>query len=178
MRILVLTFVRLGPALVYAIGAVFAASMLLLAMYPSRPFVWELYLTLLPVLRLPLMLLSAAGMGPWELLAAFASMTIFGIYLAFHPKRFLRARFVHAHVALLGLVLANAAASTAEAGRSGASLPDGYIDWSLPLPTALIGTALIVVAALACVFTHVEIIRRIRIRAGIDRLLAHRVSLH
>ncbi|MGO7055290.1 hypothetical protein ACC805_25945 [Rhizobium ruizarguesonis] len=105
-------------------------------------------------------------------------MAIFGVYLAFHPKRFLRARFVHAHVALLGLVLANAAASTAEAGRSGASLPAGYIDWSLPLPTALLGTALIVVAALACLFTHAEIIRRIRIRARIDRLLAHRVSLH
>lgn len=36
MRVLVLTSVRLGPALVYAIGAVFAGSMLLLAMYPSR----------------------------------------------------------------------------------------------------------------------------------------------
>ncbi|TAV86939.1 hypothetical protein ELI24_30690 (plasmid) [Rhizobium ruizarguesonis] len=178
MRFLVLTFVRLGPALVYAIGAVFAASMLLLAMYPSSPFSWALYLTMLPVLRLPLMLLSVAGMGPWELLAAFASMTIFGVYLAFHPKRFLRAGFVHAHVALLGLVLANAAASTAEAGRSGASLPAGYIDWSLPLPTALLGTALIIVAALACLFTHAEIIRRIRIRARIGRLLAHRVSLH
>ena len=177
MRVLVLTFVRLGPALVYAIGAVFAASMLLLAMYPSRPFAWALYLTLLPVLRLPLMLLSVAGMGAWELLAAFALMAIFGVYLTFHPKRFLRARFVHAHVALLGLVLANAAASTAAAGRSGASLP-GYVDWSLPLPTALLGTVLIIVAALACLFTHAEIIRRIRIRASIDRLLAHRVSLH
>ncbi|MBB2841257.1 UNVERIFIED_ORG: hypothetical protein GGE64_005039 [Rhizobium etli] len=161
MRALVLAFVRLGPALVYAIGAVFAASMILLAMYPSRPFAWELYITMLPVLRLPIMLLSVAGMGAWELLAAFASMVIFGVYLSFHPKRFLRARFVHAHVALLGLVLANAAASAAEAGRSGASIP-GYVDWSLPLPTALLGTALIIWAALACVSTHAEIIRRIR----------------
>lgn len=173
MRFLVLTFVCLGPAAVYAIGAVFAASMLLLAMYPSRPFSWELYLTMLPVLRLPLMLLSVAGMGAWELLAAFASLAIFGVFLSFHPKRFLRARFVHAHVALLGLVLANAAASTAEAGRVGTSLP-GYVDWSLPLPTALLGTALIIWAALACVSTHAEIIRRIRIRASIHRLMAHR----
>lgn len=89
MRVFVLTFVRLGPALVYAIGAVFAASMLLLAMYPSRPFAWALYLTMLPVLRLPLMLLSAAGMGAWELLIAFASMAIFGVYLAFHRNGFL-----------------------------------------------------------------------------------------
>ncbi|MDK4733605.1 hypothetical protein [Rhizobium sp. CNPSo 3490] len=177
MRVLVLTVVRLGPALVYAIGAIFAASMLLLAMYPSRPFAWALYLTLLPVLRLPLMLLSVAGMGAWELLAAFASMAIFGVYLSFHPKRFLRARFVHAHIALIGLVLANAAASTTEAGRSGTSLP-GYVDWSLPLPTALLGTALIILAALACLSTHAEIIRGIRIRACIDRLLEHRVSLH
>ena len=176
MRVLVLTFVRLGPALVYAIGAVFAASMLLLAMYPSRPFAWALYLTLLPVLRLPLMLLSVAGMGAWDLLAAFASMAIFGVYLTFHPKRFLRARFVHAHVALLGLVLSNAAASTSEAGRIGASSLPGYVDWSLPLPTALLGTALIIWAALACVSTHAEIIRRIRIRANMGRLLAYRRS--
>ncbi|MBB2701823.1 UNVERIFIED_ORG: hypothetical protein GGI66_006549 [Rhizobium esperanzae] len=173
MRVLVLTFVRLGPALVYAIGAVFAASMLLLAMYPSRPFAWELYLTMLPVLRLPLMLLSVAGMGAWELLFTLASMTIFGVYLSFHPKRFLRARFIHAHVAMLGLVLSNAAASTAEAGRIGASIP-GYVDWSLPLPTALLGTALIIWATLACLSTHAEIIRRIGMRAIIDRLLAPR----
>ncbi|MBP2446978.1 hypothetical protein [Rhizobium leguminosarum] len=177
MRLFVLTFVRLGPALLYAIGAVFSVSMLLLAMYPSRPFAWALYLTLLPVFRLPLMLLSVAGMGARELLAAFASMAIFGVYLSFHPKRFLRARFVHAHVALLGLVLTNAAASTAEAGRIGSSLP-GYVDWSLPLPTAVLGTALIIWAALACLSIHAEIIRRIRIPASIDRLLAHRVSLH
>ncbi|MBX4936797.1 hypothetical protein [Rhizobium binae] len=177
MRVLVLTLVRLGPALVYAIGAVFAASMLLLAMYPSRPFAWELYLTMLPVLRLPLMLLSVVGMGAWDLLAVFTSLVIFGVYLSFHPKRFLRARFVHAHVALLGLVLANAAASTAEAGRVEASMP-GYVDWSLPLPTALLGTALIIWAALACVSTHAEIIRRILVRASIHRLLTHRASLH
>ncbi|KEC73680.1 hypothetical protein RLPCCGM1_c1797 [Rhizobium leguminosarum bv. phaseoli CCGM1] len=104
-------------------------------------------------------------------------MTIFGVYLSFHPKRFLRARFIHAHVAMLGLVLSNAAASTAEAGRIGASIP-GYVDWSLPLPTALLGTALIIWAALACVSTHAEIIRRIGIRAIIDRLLAPRVPLN
>jgi hypothetical protein len=77
------------------------------------------------------------------------------------PKRFPRMRFVHAHVALLVLILANAGANSPQASGLGPSLP-GSIHWSLPIPTTLLGTALIILAALACLSSHVEIIRRVR----------------
>ena len=162
MSALVLTFVRLGPALIYAVGAIFALSIVLLAVYPSSVLAWAMYLTTLPVLRLPaFMLLDISGMEVWHLIAALTSLAACGVYLALLPKRFPRMRFVHAHVALLVLILANAGANSPQASGLGPSLP-GSIHWSLPIPTTMLGTALIILAALACLSSHVEIIRRVR----------------
>jgi hypothetical protein len=75
MRTLVLTFVRLGPTLVYAAGMLFAASIILLATFPGNPLSWALYLTLLPVLRLPaFVLLDLPGVEVWHAIAALASI--------------------------------------------------------------------------------------------------------
>jgi len=162
MRSLVLTFVRLGPAVVYAVGAIFAVSMVLLAVYPSSALAWALYLTILPVLRLPaFMLLSISGVEVWHLIAALASLAACGVYLALLPKRLPKTRFVHAHVALLVLILANTGANSLEASGFGPP-PPGNTYWSLPIPTTLLGTALIILAALACLSSHAEIIRRVR----------------
>ncbi len=162
MRALVLTFVRLGPALVYAAGAIFALSIVLLAVYPSSALAWALYLTTLPVLRLPaFMLLDISGVEVWHLFAMLASFAACGVYLALLPKRFPRMRFVHAHIALLVLILANTGANSPEASGLGPSLP-GNTHWSLPTPTTLLGAALMTLAALACLSSHAEIIRRIR----------------
>ncbi|WP_113737176.1 hypothetical protein [Rhizobiales bacterium] len=162
MRALVLVFVRLGPTFVYAAGAIFAASMILLALFPSSPLTWWLYLTMRPVLRLPMfLLLRIPGVEAWHLMAALVSMAVVGVFLARHPNGNLRTRFVHAHIALLALISANAGASRAEASSLGPS-PHGMIDWTLPMPATTLGVVLMAVAALACLSCHSEIVSRIR----------------
>jgi len=159
MRALVLMFVRLGPTFFYAAGAVFAASVVLLALFPSSPSAWWLYLTMLPVLRLPMfLLLHIPGMTPWFLMAVLASVAVAGVFLARNPKRYLRARFVHAHVALLALISANAWASRAESSSLGPSVHGG-IDWTVAMPATSLGTVLMAAAALACLSCHSEIVR-------------------
>ncbi|OCP36136.1 hypothetical protein [Ensifer sp. LC163] len=170
MRALVLVFVRLGPTFVYAAGAIFAASIILLAMFPSSPFTWWLYLMIRPVLRLPMFtLLGIPGMDPWLLLSALVSLAVAGVFLARNPKRYLRARFVHAHIALLALISANTWASRAEASSLGPSVPGG-IDWTLAMPATMLGTVLMAIAALSCLSCHSEIVRRIRRNGKVARL--------
>lgn len=164
MRALVLMFVRLGPALVYAAGMLFAVSMILLATFPANPSSWALYLTLLPVLRLPaFVLLDLPGVEVWHVIAALAVIAACGLYFALRPQRFIRARFIHAHVALLVLIFANTGAHAPHTVGLGPTVPGEY-HWSLPIPTTPLGTALLTLAALACLSTHAEIIRRIRTR--------------
>ncbi|MBW9061951.1 hypothetical protein JNB71_01345 [Rhizobium herbae] len=164
MRAVVLTFVRLGPTFVYAAGMLFAASIILLAAFPGNPSSWALYLTLLPVLRRPaFVLLDLPGVEVWHVIAALASVAACGVYFAAQPKRFIRARFCHAHVALLALIFANTGAHSPQAVGLGPTLPGAY-HWSLPIPATLLGTALVALVALACLSIHAEIIRRIRIR--------------
>lgn len=159
MRALVLVFVRLGPTFVYAAGAIFAASMILLALFPSSPLTWWLYLTMLPVLRLPMfLLLSIPSVEAWHVMAALVSMAVAGVFLALHPGRYLRTRFAHAHIALLALVSANAWASRAESSSLGQSVHSG-IDWTLAMPATLLGTVLMAAAALACLSCHSAIVR-------------------
>lgn len=177
MRALVLTFVRLGPALVYAVASIFAASILLLAAYPSSAFAWALYLTILPVLRTPMMLLlDVQGVEVAGVVVVMASFAIFGVYLELHKKRLLRLRFIHAHSALLVLVLANSGASSAQASLIGLSLPrllNG--DWSVWAPATMLGTTLLGLVCATCFATHVDIIQRMRMRANIDRMLSRQV---
>ncbi|MFT2212896.1 hypothetical protein ACLJYM_13510 [Rhizobium giardinii] len=164
MRALILTFVRLGPTLVYAAGMLFAASIILLATFPGNPSSWALYLTLLPVLRLPaFVLLDLPGVEVWHAIAALASIAACGVYFALQPKRFIRARFIHAHVALLVLIVANAGAHSSQAVGLGLT-PPGEYHWSLPIPTTPLGAALAMLVVLGCLSTHAEIIRRIRTR--------------
>lgn len=159
MRALVLMSVRLGPTFVYAAGAIFAASMILLALFPSSPSAWWLYLTMRPVLRLPMfLLLRIPGVEAWHLMVALVSMAVIGVFLALKPKRYLRARFVHAHVALLALIGANAWASRAVSSSLGPSVHGG-IDWTPAMPATWLGTVLLAAAALACLSCHSEIVR-------------------
>lgn len=168
MRPLALTFVRLGASWVYMMAAVFVASMVLLGAFPSSPMVWALYITILPLVREPLfLLLSLPGVNAEMVLAVMASAAIFGVYLSFRPQRFLRARFIHAHLALIVLVLAKAPATSAQAGTLGAALPQ-LPNWSLiPMAGSSFEAVLIGLAALACLSSHVAIIRRVRARAEV-----------
>jgi hypothetical protein len=158
---LVLSFVRLGPAMVYATGALFAASMILLAAFPSSPWSWALYLTLLPVLRLPAFMLLSLGVEAWHFIAVLTPVAACGVYFALCPQRFPKARFIHAHAALLVLIVANIGANSPQSSGLG-PLPLGAHHWSLPIPTSLLGTTLITLAAIACLSSHAEIIRRVR----------------
>ncbi|WP_431322940.1 hypothetical protein [Rhizobium sp. YTU87027] len=166
MRNLVLKCVRLGPTLVYAVGATFAVSMLLLALYPSSPFVWALYMTILPLMRLPVfMLLSIPNVPISGVVAVLASASAIGVYLSFHPQQFLRTRFIHSHTALIALVFANIGTSSAQASLIVYALPrmrNG--DWSVLMPATLLGTTLFCLVSLACLSSHAEIITAIRER--------------
>ncbi|WP_331372327.1 hypothetical protein [Sinorhizobium chiapasense] len=167
MRALVLTFLRLGPCGAYGLAAMFLASMVLLARYPASEFAWLLYMTILPVMREPvLMLLAVPGIGFWGAAAILVLAALFGVLLAIRPDRYPRMRFVHAHVALIATALATVRAANTQAGLSGLSLPQMLRgDWALvPLASSPLGTALFVLVLAACVCSHAAIIRRIRAR--------------
>ncbi|OWV99957.1 hypothetical protein ATY79_00960 [Rhizobium sp. R693] len=164
MRDLAMKCIRLGPTLVYAVGATFAASMLLLALFPSSPFVWALYMTILPLMRLPVfMLLGIPNVPISGVVAILASAAVIGVYLSFHPQQFLRTRFIHSHTALIALVLANIGTSSAQASLIVYILPRmRHGDWSVLMPATLLGTALFCLVSLACLSSHAEIITAMR----------------
>lgn len=159
MRPVILTLIRLGPSWVYVVAMMFVVSTVLLDYYPASPFVWALYLTVLPVMREPMfMLLSVPGIEAWAVVAALALAAVFGVYISVWPQRFLRTRFIHAHVALIALVLANVRATNLQAGLT--ALSPQLSHWSLtPTTASLLGAALVCLSGLACVFSHIGILR-------------------
>lgn len=165
MRSWVLTFVRLGPSFAYALAAALLLSMLLLARFPSSAMVWSLYMTILPAVREPaFLLLDSIG-----LVAAVAALLIaaaMGIPFAVRPQRYVRTRFIHAHVALVASMCGVVRASSAQAGLSGLSLPQLLRgDWSLlPMSNPALWIVLFLLLAGACLLSHVGIIGRIRRR--------------
>lgn len=166
MRTPVLTFIRLGPSVTYALAAAFLVSMALLAHYPSSAWAWWLYMTIVPVMREPVFqLLAVAGIDFWGVFAISMLAALFGIYLAIRPERYARTRFIHAHVAFIVTALAMLRVANTQAGLDGLSLPQVLRgDWSLLLITdSLFGIALLVLVFSACLCSHIAMIRRIRI---------------
>ncbi len=161
---------RLGPSLAYAIAGVFLLSMVFLGAHPSSAFAWALYMTLLPVMREPVdWLLSVPGVDLWAAVALLFAAALAGIHLALRPA-LARTGFLHAHVALLGLVLAMGHAATAQADSVGIFFPrviDG--DWTFqPIQFPIIGLALFLLVLVGCVPTHLAMAGRARRRA-LDR---------
>ncbi|QFI67777.1 hypothetical protein [Sinorhizobium alkalisoli] len=165
MRSWVFTLVRLGPSFAYALAAAFLLSMLLLAQFPSSAIAWSLYMTILPVVREPAFLLLD-GIGLEAAVAALLTAAALGIPLAARPDRYVRSRFVHAHVALIASMFGVVRASSAQAGLTGLSLPELLSgDWSLlPLSVPALWVVLFLLVAGACLSSHAGIIARIRRR--------------
>ncbi|OHV75602.1 hypothetical protein LCM4579_08675 [Ensifer sp. LCM 4579] len=165
MRSWVLTLVRLGPSLAYALAAVLLLSMLLLAQFPSSAMAWWLYMTILPAVREPAFLLLD-GIGLEAAVAGLLAAAVLGVPLAVRPQRYMRTRFIHAHVALVASMFGVVRASSAQAGLSGLSLPQLLRgDWSLlPLSVPALWVALFLLVAGACLSSHAGIIARIRRR--------------
>lgn len=165
MRNAVLTFIRLGPSVAYVLAAFFLISMVLLAHYPSSEWAWRLYMTILPVMREPVFqLLGMTGIGFWGALTISMLAALFGVYLAMRPERYLRAAFIHAHVALIVTALAMVRIVNTQAGLSGLSLPQVLRgDWSmLQITASPPGAVLLVLVFFACLSSHIAMIRRIR----------------
>ena len=153
---------RLGPSLAYAIAGVFLLSMVSLGAHPASPFAWALYMTLLPIMREPVnWLLSVPGVDLWAAVAILFSAALVGVWLALRPK-LARSGFAHAHLALLGLILAMGHAATAQADSVSVFFPrliDG--DWTFqPIQFPLLGLFLFVVVLIGCVPTHLSMVRR------------------
>ncbi|MBB4277094.1 hypothetical protein [Rhizobium mongolense] len=165
MRTALFTLVRLGPALAYATAAVFLTSILLLEYSPASASAWWLYMTLLPVMREPIYLLFAVpGAGIWIATVLLTIVSLVGIRLALQPQRYLRAGFIHAHVALIATGLTMGRAAVAQAGLSSFSLPQLlWGDWSfLPLSYSPLATFLFVLVLSACICCHLRILERYR----------------
>ncbi|WP_349436052.1 hypothetical protein [Pararhizobium sp. A13] len=123
-------------------------------------------MTILPVMRETIyLLLAVPGVAFWSALTILTLAALFGIYLARHPERYPTTGFIHAHVALIVTALAMVRVANAQAGLFGFSLPQVLRgDWSmLQITDSLLGTVLLVVVFLACLCSHVAMIRRIRI---------------
>ncbi|CAN7212460.1 hypothetical protein LJR235_000674 [Pararhizobium sp. LjRoot235] len=164
MRNPVLALIRLGPSAVYALAAMFLISMILLTNYPSGTWAWWLHMTILPVMREPIsLLLAAPGVTFWSALTILTLAALLGINLAIRPERYPKTGFIHAHVALIVTGLAMVRVTNAQAGLSSFSLPQVLRgDWSmLQITDSLLGMALLVLAFLACLCSHIAIIRRI-----------------
>ncbi len=161
----VLTFIRLGPSIAYALAAILVLSMGLLAYYPSSVFVWWLYMTVLPAMREPgLLLLSVPGIGLGVAIVLLVLMVFLGIHLTARPEQYPRIRFVYAHVALIATACGIIRTAGIQAGPSMLSLPHLLRgDWSLQLTTSsTIWVALFLLVFAACLSCHMAIIRSIR----------------
>lgn len=164
MRASVMTVIRLGPCAVYGAAALSLVSVALVANAPSSALAWGVYMTMVPsTRRLVLALVSAPGPAFWGAVAMLIVGAAVGAYLALRPERYLRLRFVHAHVALIASGLAVIQISGNGAGLASASfsqLPAS--SWSVVLssPTGLV---LLVLVFLACLNAHAAIIKRIRV---------------
>ncbi|OAP37691.1 hypothetical protein AU381_12970 [Sinorhizobium glycinis] len=167
MRSTVLSVVRLAPCFSYALAAVLALSMGLLAHYPSSVLVWWLYMTVLPAMHVPvLLLLSVPGIGPGVAIVLLACLAFLGVHLAAWPEQYPRIRFVYAHVALLATACGIIRAANIQAGPSMLTLPRLLRgDWSLQLTTSsAIWVALFLLVSAACLGSHMAIIRSIRFK--------------
>ncbi len=163
MRALVLTVIRLGPCGAYMAAAAALLSVALLCSTPSSPFAWAVYTAMLPMTRmLILTLVTASDIVFWGATVVLFVAAAAGGYLAVRSERYLRLRFIHAHVALIASGLALHQISQNSAGLASisfAQLPP--VGWSLVdgSPAAF---ALFVLILLACLSTHVAIIKSIR----------------
>ena len=162
MRSAILTVIRLGPSLTYAMAAVFLISMLLLDSFPSSLSAWWLHTTMLPIMREPIYLLfTVPGVEIWSATVLLMLASLFGVHLALWPRQYPRSGFIHAHVALIATGLTMGRAVAAQAGLSGFSLPQLlHGDWSLlPLSYSPTGTAIFVLVLAACICSHLTIIK-------------------
>jgi len=144
-------------------AAISLLSVMLLRSSPSSPFAWAVYTTMLPMTRmLILTLVTASDMVFWDATVLLIVAAAAGGYLAVRPKRYLRLRFIHAHVALLASGLAVLQISQNSAGLASISfsqLPP--VGWSL-VDGSSAALALFVLTLLACLSAHVAIIKSIR----------------
>lgn len=138
-------------------------SVALLCSSPSSPLVWAVYTTMLPMTRmLILTLVTASDMVFWGATVALLVAAGAGGYLAVRPERYLRLRFIHAHVALIGSGLAVLQISQNSAGLASISfsqLPP--VGWSLVCGSSA-AFALFVLILLACLSAHAAIIKCMR----------------
>lgn len=165
MRNPVLAVIRLGPSMAYVLAATFLISMVLLAHYPSSAWAWWLYMTILPVMREPVfLLLGVPGIEFWGAFTMLLLAALFGIYLAIRPQRYARTRFIHAHVALIVTAIAMVRIVNTQAGLSGLSAPQVLRgDWSvLQITASPLGIVLLGLVFLACLSSHIAMIKRIR----------------
>lgn len=164
MRTSVMTVIRLGPCAVYAAAALSLVSVALVANAPSSALCWGVYMTMVPLTRrLMPALVSPPDPAFWGAAAMLFVGAAVGAYLAVHPERHLRLRFVHAHVALIASGLAVLQISGNGAGLASASfsqLPASSWSAVLGSPTGLV---LLVLVFLACLSAHAAIIKRIRV---------------
>ncbi|EJZ22957.1 hypothetical protein NE852_06780 [Rhizobium sp. Pop5] len=163
MRIAIFTLMRLGPSLAYAIASNFVLSIPLLESHPSSAFAWWLHMTLLPVMREPIyLLLAVPGVGIWSAAVLLTLASIFGIRVAMQPQRHRRSGFIHAHIALIATGLPMGRGAVAQAGLSEFALPQFQQgDWSfLPLSHSPLGTFLFISVFLACICSHLTVIKR------------------
>ncbi|WVT77311.1 hypothetical protein QM996_22910 (plasmid) [Sinorhizobium chiapasense] len=138
-------------------------SVALLCSTPSSPFAWAVYTTMLPMTRtLILTLVTSSDMIFWGATVALLIAAAAGGYLAIRPERYLRLRFIHAHVALIASGLAVLQISQNSAGLASISfsqLPP--VGWSF-VDGSSAAFALFVLILLACLSAHVAIINSIR----------------
>jgi len=163
MRALVLTVIRLGPCGAYMAATISLLSVALLCSTPSSPLAWAVYTTMLPMTRmLILTLVTASDIVFWGATVALLVAAAAGGYLAIRPERYLRLRFIHAHVALISSGLAVLQISQNSAGLASISfsqLPP--VRWSL-IDGSSAAFAMFVLTLMACLSDHAAIIKSIR----------------
>ncbi len=163
MRALVLTIIRLGPSGAYIAAATSLLSVALVCSIPSSPLAWAVYTTMLPTTRtLILTLVTVSDVVFWGAIGMFLGAAVAGGYLAVRPGRYLRLRFIHAHVALIASGSAVVQISQSTAGLASISLSQfPPVSWSFMVGSP-VTFALFVLILLACLSAHVAIIVRIR----------------
>jgi hypothetical protein len=138
--------------------------MVLLTHYPSSEFTWWLYLSIHQLMSgAAVLLLAATGFQFWGVFAILMLAVLFGTYLAMRPEKYPRIGFIHAHVALIATASALVGPANMQGGLFGLSQPQVLPgDWSLlQITESPPVIALLLLLSLACLCSHIAIVRRI-----------------
>ncbi|MCT7374645.1 hypothetical protein [Chelativorans salis] len=153
----VVKFLEVAPVAVFALAAAFVASSMALALRPAEPAAWQAFMTLLPVMREPVYLITGlAGASHGGALLLFAAVALAGCLLLMSAARLTHLRFFYSHGAFLALLYAMGQARVFQAGSEAVAYGEAsLLDWSLDLSRfPAYGVVLFGLTAALCLAWH------------------------